>query len=207
MVQILGRDYAWMTGCVGVVVAICVVMPQMVGGIPWIVRIAMLIYAWLAILALTGATLHAKREVLERETRFVFPRESAQSPAEVEALRRRWLDSIYAACRAKAYEDAWRSVMSRVERHAEPLPELRWLYTQIVRWEPPQFINRIAREMLHRLLAAHRDGEALQLVQERLAVDVRFRPNTDDDRRRLAQLADRWGDRLTAQLLRGDSLE
>ena len=63
------------------------------------------------------------------------------------------------------------SVMDRIGTHQAPLLELRWLYSRITTWDEPQLAGRIAQEMLPRLLAAGREGEALQLVEERLKAD------------------------------------
>jgi hypothetical protein len=74
----------------------------------------------------------------------------------------------------------------------------------VATWEQPQLADRIAQEMLPLLLGAARDGEALGLVKERLTIDSRFRPQASDARRRLAALAEEWGDAATSEVLRRD---
>jgi hypothetical protein len=163
MARVLGRDYVRMVGCTFAVVAIGVVLPQRVAGTPRVVRIGLLIYSWLAVIAVAGGTLFANRTALDRE-------------------------NAWAAHRA----------------HEAPLPELRWLYSRVATWEQPQLADRIAQEMLPLLLGAARDGEALGLVKERLTIDSRFRPQASDARRRLAALAEEWGDAATSEVLRRD---
>jgi hypothetical protein len=204
MAQILGWDYAWMLGCTFAVLGVCLGFPQLAGNVPRVLRIAALIYAWLALITVTGGALHANRAGLERETLFFLPRERPVSAQEMERLREQWLDSIYAAWRSQAHEEAWRAVIARIAQSAEPLQELRWLYARVADWERPPFANRIVREMLPHLLAADQEGEALRLVKERLAADPRFRPQAEGERRRLAQLAGEWGDRSTAETLLRD---
>jgi hypothetical protein len=49
------------------------------------------------------------------------------------------------------------------------------------------------------------EGEALRLVRERMALDAGFLPQTEDQRRALAQLAGEWGDHGTASALCRDA--
>jgi hypothetical protein len=200
MARSLGNDYAWMVACALGLVGISVGVPAIVTGIPSIVRIGLLLYAWLAFMAVTGGILYGKRAVLEHETALTVRLRPA-SAQDVEGVRERWLDSIYAAWRSKAHANAWRLVTDATLHHQEPLEELRWLYGRVARWQEPLLANRITQEMLPLLLAADRDGEALRLVKERLDIDPEFRPRTDDARRRLAALAGQWGDRRTSELL------
>jgi hypothetical protein len=207
MILSLGGDYAWMMGCTSAVVALCVVIPQRVDGTPTVLRIGLLVYAWLAVIAVTGGALSAKRAVLERETAFTCRGREPQSLEDTERRRDRWLDSIYAAWRSNAREIVWRLIMDGIDAHQEPLEELRWLYSRVASWDQPQLANRLVHEMLPRLLAARRDGEALGLVKERLRIDPHFRPRSRDARRRIAQLAGEWGDRSTSEILQRDLRE
>jgi hypothetical protein len=61
--------------------------------------------------------------------------------------------------------------------------------------------------MLSRLVSAPREGEALWLFKERLAVDASLRPQTEEESRRLAQLAREWSDHSAAKALMGNSDE
>ena len=203
MIHSLGEDYAWMVGCVCVVAAICVVLPAFVDGMPTFLRIGLLLYAWLAVIAVIGGAVYARRDVLERETALTLQLRPL-SLEEVTRSRDRWLDSIHAFWRHKAHANAWSAVTERLAQHPEPIAELRWLYARVARWDPPQFGNRLVQEMLPLLLAADRDGEALRLVKERLAADPGFRPQSPEARRRLGRLAGEWGDRRVAESLAED---
>jgi hypothetical protein len=204
MVRILGRDYALMVAYLFAIVAICVVMPQIVGVLPTVVQIGLLIYAWLAVVAVTGGTLYTNRVDLDRETAFILVNQFRVSPEEKERLREQWMDSIYAAWRNNAQDNAWRSVTDWIANREDALDELRWLYFRVVAWEQPQLANCIVREMLPRLLAEGMEGEALRLVKERLEIDPDFRPHSAEQRQRLAQLAAQWGDRGAAETLLRD---
>jgi hypothetical protein len=176
MIRTLGRDYAWVVGCALALTVICAFAPESLGGVPSGVRIGLLIYAWLALLAVTGGAVHAHRAALQNEIPLVVRKLSAPSPEELERLRARWLDSIYAAWRNDAEANAWRLVVSGIEPDSDALEELRWLYRRVHDWQPPRFSNRVAQELLRHLLATNREGEALRLLRERLSIDPAFEP-------------------------------
>jgi hypothetical protein len=204
MVQSLGADYLWIVGCTFVVVIVCVAVPSIVGGVPLILRIGLLLYAWLAVIAVIAGAVHVNRELLAQNIVLIVPQLHPMSDEEVAKLREGWVDSIYAAWRGNAVHEAWQCVTERLNGSREPLEELRWLYGRIASWQPPQFTNRVADEMLWRLLKDARDGEAWRLARERLAIDPSFRPRTKDERSRLAELARQWGDHTTADTLLRD---
>ncbi|HEV7631722.1 MAG TPA: hypothetical protein VGO41_01955 [Steroidobacteraceae bacterium] len=209
MARALGHDYVWIACCTLAVVAICVLLPRAIGGVPLVLRVALLIYAWLAFIALAGGALKSARSRLMPDTSFGVERQAVVSPEEIERERERWFDSIYGAWRSNAQENAWRTVMQRIDKDMDPptepttdaMIELRWLYGRVAGWEQPQFANRVVREMLPRLLAADREGEALILVRERLAADPSFRPQDPVHLSRLARVAGEWGDRSTERAL------
>jgi hypothetical protein len=87
---------------------------------------------------------------------------------------------------------------------SDPLAELRWLYQRASQWPDGRLAERLARELLPRLLALRSTGEALDLVRERLKKDARFRPAGSADLLTLVHLARAAGDRATARLLLQD---
>lgn len=200
MVRSLGADYLWIVGCTSVVVVISVVIPSIVD-VPLMLRIGLLLYAWLAVIAVVGGALHAKREVIAQNILLVVPQLRPMSDEELAKLREGWVDSIYAAWRGNALDEAWDTVVARLNESSSPLDELRWLYGRVAAWQPQHFSNRVAEEMLWRLLNEGRDGEALRVARERLTIDPSFRPRTKDERSRLAELARQWGDCTTADAL------
>lgn len=206
-IQVLGRDYAWVVVCAFVLAAICVLGPAIVRGAPSVLRIALLVYAWLALIALTGGSIRANRTKLEREIPLIIPRLRSMSLEELERIREHWLDSIYAAWRNGAESNAWHYVVERIEPTSEPLSELRWLYGRLADWQPPGFSNRVAGLLLSRLLRENREGEALRLLKERLACDPAFRPQNDGDGNRIVQLAREWGDQVVVAALQAPMAE
>jgi hypothetical protein len=173
--------------------------------LPLVLRIALLMYAWLAMFSLIGGVLF--------ERRFDIGLEDVHTPESLdtgdddtpdERVRDREMDRIYAEWRGGAHANAWKSVLSLVDKSSDQLAELRWLYQRAAQWPDGRLADRLARELLPRLLAKRVTGEALDLARERLKKDARFRPAASADLLTLVQLARTAGDRATARLLLQD---
>jgi hypothetical protein len=201
MVRALGSDQLWVTGCTLAIVALTTALPDWIPGVPRPLRISLALYCWLAVLSVVGGAVFANRQRLGEHIALIIPQELDTAAQDLQTQRQRWLDLVYGAWRANARDQAWKLVLERIEHHADPLPELRWLYERSTAWQSPLFSNRVAQEMVSQLLRADREGEALRSVRERLALDPAFRPRAAEDAQRLAQLAQRWGDRDTAAAL------
>ena len=121
-----------------------------------------------------------------------------------ERVRDREMDRIYAEWRGGAHANAWQSAMSIVDKGSDQLVELRWLYQRAAQWPDGRLADRLAREILPRLLVKRVTGEALDLARERLKKNAKFRPTGSADLLTLVQLARTAGDRATARLLLQD---
>jgi hypothetical protein len=174
--------------------------------LPLVLRIALLMYAWLAMFSLIGGVLF--------ERRFDIGLDDVNTPESVdtgddddtpdERVRDREMDRIYAEWRGGAYANAWKTVLSLVDKSGDQITELRWLYQRAAQWPDGRLADRLARELLPRLLAKRITGEALDIARERLKKDPRFRPTGSADLLTLVQLARTAGDRATARLLLQD---
>jgi hypothetical protein len=91
-----------------------------------------------------------------------------------------------------------------ISQSKDEIAELRWLYQRAAQWPDGRLADRLARELLPRLLAKRITGEALNLVRERLRKNARFRPADSADLLTLVQLARAAGDRPTARMLLQD---
>ena len=176
------------------------------GALPLIVRLALLMYAWLATFSIIGGVLFERRLDIGLED--VDTPESvahvAADHAPDERLRDRTFDRIYAEWRGGAHANAWQTVQALVGQSQDEMVELRWLYQRAAQWPDGRLADRLARELLPRLLAKRSTGEALDLVRERLRKDPRFRPAGSADLVTLVHLARTSGDRATARLLLQD---
>jgi hypothetical protein len=175
--------------------------------LPLVLRIALLMYAWLAMFSLIGGVLFERRFDIgldDVNTPESLTTDAADDETPDERARDREMDRIYAEWRGGAHANAWKSVMSLLEKSSDQLVELRWLYQRAAQWPDGRLADRLAREMLPRLLAKRIAGEALDLARERLRKNAQFRPTGSADLLTLVQLARTAGDRATARLLLQD---
>lgn len=175
--------------------------------LPLVFRIALLMYAWLAMFSLIGGVLYERRDDIGLEDVHTpehwDPGEGADDEPD-ERARDREIDRIYAEWRGGAHANAWKTVMALVNQSGDQVAELRWLEQRAAQWPDGRLADRLARELLPRLLAKRSTGEALDLARERLKKDARFRPASSADLLTLVQLARMSGDRATARLLLQD---
>jgi len=201
MARTLGVDYVWVVGCIGALAALCAIA-GVAPGSPLILKVTVSLYAWLGAIAVIGGALCANRQALSERIPLIIPEIAPPALDGAARERERWIDAIYGALRANNRDNVWHLVMERVQVAAHPLRELQWLYERIAAWRPFPFPNRVAQEVIARLLGEDREGEALRLARERLVLDPTFHPLSVEETRRLAQLAERWRDHGTAEALR-----
>jgi hypothetical protein len=205
LVMRLRGDYLLILGFIALVWLFLRLVESTIGdALPLIFRIALLLYAWLAIFSLIGGVLFERR--LDIGLDDVNTPESVGDDDETpdERMRDREIDRIYAEWRGGAHANAWNSVLALVDKSNDQLVELRWLYQRAAQWPDGRLADRLARELLPRLLAKRITGEALDLLRERLRKNARFRPTSSADLLALVHLARAAGDRATARLLLQD---
>ena len=175
--------------------------------LPLVVQVALIMYAWLAMFVLIGGVLYERRFDIGLDDVHTPERVDtgdADDDAPDERTRNKEIDRIYAEWRGGAHANAWNTVLGIVGKSSDPMAELRWIYQRAAQWPDGRLADRLAREMVPRLLAQRSTGEALDLVRERLKKDARFRPAGSADLLTLVQLARAAGDRATARVLLQD---
>lgn len=208
---LIGRlrgDYLLILGCIGLVwlFARLIIGSSIGAALPLVLRIAVLMYAWLAMFSLIGGVLYERR--LDIGLDDVHAPESIDTGDDDdepdERARNKDIDRIYAEWRGGAHANAWNTVLALLRESKDELGELRWLHRRAAQWPDKRLADRLARELLPRLLAKRFTGEALDLVRERLRHNARFRPAASADLVTLVHLARTAGDRATARLLLQD---
>ncbi|HEY0686514.1 MAG TPA: hypothetical protein VGD45_29515 [Steroidobacter sp.] len=169
--------------------------------LPEVVRIAVLMYAWLASFAMIGGVLYVRRQELGFE-----PSRSPERAAEKNKRERArqidlLIDRIFAEWRGGAYGNAWRTIEKHLNDSPRPSDELRDLFERASQWPDPRLAHRLAQELIPQLLAARKTGDALHVVRKQLQVDDKFRPLQSSDTIKLVELARDGGDRRTARTL------
>jgi hypothetical protein len=198
----LRGDYVLVLACAFTLCAITGLARSV--GFPLILQIALFMYAWLALFSLIGGLLYERRVELGLDDAYDVETIGSDDGAELERARQQTIDRVYAEWRGGSHKNAWQSVASYLAQSAEPLAELRWLYERTKAWPDQRLPNRLAQEMLPRLLAERRSGEALDTLRERLRSSADFRPLASADLVHLVQLARDAGDRRVARDLLHD---
>ncbi len=171
--------------------------------IPILLLYALAMYLWLAMCACIGGLIYEHREQIGYEPNESPERSEARSNAELERERDKIMDGIFAEYRGHALTNAGASVRKIIDGSHTPLTEFRWLYARAAKWPDPRLAGYLVQHCLPTLLQARANGEALDLVRERLRVDPTFRPASAAHVLQMVALARDGGDKSTArQLLR-----
>jgi hypothetical protein len=163
--------------------------------------IALLMSLWLALFQLLGVVIHRRRFELGFEAEHAPERRQDRDDRARDRERDRFVDQLFAECRSGSTRNAWATIERRASEGARRLPELEWIYARVAAWPDPRLANRVARELIQALLAARRNGEALEVARQRLQADPAFRPASAENAIRLAELARLAGDPPLARAL------
>ena len=205
VIRWMKTDYLLVLGCILVywLVAYILVVTPLGARVPRFIEIALLMFGWLAVQALLGGAIRERR-ISDPDDSPVERFEEAPSQQDIEKERERKIDRIYGEWRSGAQKNAWQTLMREVEESGDPVAELRWMLERIARWDEPRLLNRVAQELVPRLLAISRFSEAIIHTRQRLAADPEYRPVTATETLRIARVARDGGDRPTARALLRD---
>jgi len=167
----------------------------------FILRIALLMWLWLAIFAFLGGVLHARRFEVGFEPEHSPERRQGREEKDLDRERDRFMDLVFAEYRAGGRGNPWTTIEERATRSPTPLTEYAWIYERVATWPNPKLADRVAQQLLPLLLAANRNGDALRVVKARIEANSEFRPVTGEQLVRLAELARDAGDRPLARAL------
>jgi hypothetical protein len=203
LIAAMKADYAQLALIFAGAIATCAFFIR--SGAPLILTIALAIYAWLAIFSSVGYAIGDYRGDCGFDDAIADDDVVQQMDFRVrDKARVEWLDRIYAQWRGGSHRNALQTISSEIESAADPLSELQWLHQQVSQWPDRRVSEHVARPLLHRLLDAGRNGEALDIARTHLRINSGFRPLEGNDAIRLARLARDAGDRPTARALLAD---
>lgn len=169
--------------------------------LPESLRIAVVMYAWLASFAMIGGVLYVHRRELGFEPTHSPERAAEKAGRERQREIDRLIDRIFAEWRGGAYGNAWRTIETHLQRSERPGEDLRALFDRAEQWPDRRLSHRLAQELVPQLLATRRTGDALGIVRSQLRADARFKPIAGTDAIKLIELARDAGDRRTARML------
>ena len=205
LIRWLREDYALVLGGILLfwVFAYVLLFTPVGAPIPRLFVLAMLMYGWLSVFALLGGAIRERR-ISDPDDSPIERYEEAVSPQEIQKQRDHLIDSIYGEWRSGAQKNAWQTLMRAVEGSEDPVGELRWMHERVSRWPEPRLAARVAQELVPRLLAASRYGEAIAVTRQHLQADVEYRPVTATETLKMVRVARDGGDRPTARALLRD---
>jgi multisubunit Na+/H+ antiporter MnhB subunit len=205
VIRWLNFDYLGVVLCIALVwvLAVFLLLGPPKDVLPLFVRIALIMFGWLSVLAFLGGAILERRLANPDDTPLVRV-EREISPEEIERRREHRLDSIYGEWRSGARKNAWQTLVRTVAGAEDSIDELRWLHERIARWKEPALSGQVVQELVHHFVANNRNGEAIAITREQLAMDAEFRPKTAEETLRLVRLARDGGDRPTARALLSD---
>jgi hypothetical protein len=157
------------------------------------VQLAIDMFAVLSLFSGLAGALYERRHELGLEVWH-----SPERTAELErAEQRKQSDAVvteaYGHVRIGAHTKASQLLQDWLASREHSLEDYRWLYGCVSSWPDPRYANRLAEELVDRLLAAKRSSEALDTVARRLQLDSAFRPRTAAATLHIAQLAAHGG--------------
>lgn len=198
-------DYVQVLACILLfwVLAIVILFSPFGAPLPLVMKLALLMFGWLSVLSLLAGSV-LQRRLSDPDDSPLDHAEIEVSPEEIEKERARKIDGIYGEWRSGAQKNAWQTLMRTVESSEDPVDELRWLLDRIAAWPEPRLAGRVAQELVPRLLAMSRYGEAISVTRQRLAEDPEFRPVTANETLRMVRVSRDGGDRPTARALLRD---
>jgi hypothetical protein len=157
------------------------------------IELAIGMFAVLSVFSFLGGACYERRHELNLET-WVSPERTAALKAK-ETLResdKHVLDA-YGLMRAGSHIKSWQMLGDWLKSRGNTPEDYRWLCERTLSWEDPRYITRLTEEHVARLLTLKRTGEALDVVGQRLNLDLSFRPKSAADTLSIAQLAARGG--------------
>jgi len=193
LIRALGRDY----------VALNAVTLLTAGGIYWLwvhvtstgLALAAMQLVYMLTFALVGGALFEHRLELGIDSKTREERLAERDAREHETERRRMLDRAYANFRVRKPIEGWQEIETWLRQHGPAQLEYRALLEATSTWDDVRAADRLANEFVGLLLAKRSNGEALSVVEQRLATNPQFQVLPPAQATRVAELAAAAGKR------------
>ncbi len=204
-----GRDYALVL--VSIVAVAILVYAVARADVPWWVLVAVTQLGLLTVFALVGGALHEHRLELGIEFRTSRERLAERDERERIRERNRVMDDAYNRFRVGKPLEGWQEIQSwlKLHGHAEDLTdklllEHRAVLATVARWDDVRPADRLTDDLVELYFARRETGRALEVVEERLATNPRYRPKNPGHITRLVELAAAAGKRALRRQLAED---
>jgi hypothetical protein len=200
----LGPWYLIVLGVIGAYAAVFWLLSRTALWLP--VEVTLGMFAVLSIFSVLGGALYERRDQVGLEV-WHSPEIQAERLNRA-ALREadRTIDAAYEQARLGAHAKAWQILQDWLAERGNQPADYHWVSERVAPWDE-RYAARIAQEYVDRLLLLQRNGEALDMVGQRLRISPGFRPKSAASTLKVAQIASRGGAPAIARALLGDFAE
>ena len=197
----LGVRYLWIlalgAGYAALLVALAGLLP----------RIVLLALAQLLLFSLStalGTALYARRHALGLDTWHAPERDAERAARAAERARAEFAAELYGLMRARRPAQAWARATAWLASAGRDPAAYRWLRDRALSWDEQRFADRLNEELIARLLALGRRGEALDEVEACWRRGGGCAPGDSRDRDALEAVARELGRAATLERLRSE---
>jgi len=209
LIRALGRDYALLNAVT--LLAAGVLYWMGVHAVSSGFALIAMQLTYLLMFALVGGALFEHRLELGIESKTRLERLAERAAREHEAERRRMFDRAYSGFRVRKPLEGWQEIETWLRQHGQAdtprenqkdrpgenplLVEYRAVLEVASKWDDVRAADRLANELVGLLLAKRSNGEALSVVERRLATNAQFQVLPRAQATRVAELAGAAGKR------------
>jgi hypothetical protein len=172
---------------------------------PWLMlQLIGPLFAILSIISTLGGAVYTRRHELGIEVWHSPERHEERVRREEDKKNEQVVDAAYNQARLGAHAKATNILVDWLKARGNRPEDYHWLCVRTASWGDPRHLKRITADYVDRLLQLRRNGEALDLVGQRLKTDSAFRPTNAAVTLTIAQLAARGGSPAIARALLAD---
>jgi hypothetical protein len=153
------------------------------------VQIATFMFCVLSVFSVLGGALYERRHELELETYHSPERTEERVQAQDRRQSEHEVAEAYGQVRAGSHTAAWQMLQTWLTGRGNEPEDYRWLCGRVASWGDPRYVTRLTEDYVDRLLTLKRNGEALDVVAQRLGQDPSFRPKSAAATLQIARLA------------------
>jgi hypothetical protein len=168
------------------------------------VQIAIVMFCILSVFSALAGALYDRRHELGLETWASPERTQELQDARDQRQSEHVITAAYGQMRAGSHIQSWQSLQDWLTGRGHTPDDYRWLCTRVEAWSDPRYITRLTQEYVERLIILKRNGEALDLVTQRLKVEPTFRPKSAATTLQIARIAAAGGAPRVARSLLTD---
>jgi hypothetical protein len=197
----LGARYLAVLALGGIYAALLVALAGLLPRIALLAIGQMLLYSLATAL---GTALYARRHELGLDAWHTPERDAERDAREAERDRAALAAELYGLIRARRPEVAWTRATTWLQAAGRDPAAFRWLHDRALSWGEQRFADRLGDELVSRLVALGRRGEALEEVEACWRRGGHYSPGDYRDRDALEAVARELGRGATLERLRSE---